>query len=158
MGTRLRTALLALGIAGAGAAAVEAQTSRAHFGPRLVYDFDAEELGIGVQVGIPVARRVELYPSFDYLFVDPGSLWSANLDFKYRVGRDDAGWLYVGSGLSIETRSVSGLSETDPGLNLILGAEPLRGTVHPFLELRGKLSDRSTFQIAGGFNITLPRN
>lgn len=143
---------LAIGIPGA----LSAQTSRSHVGPHLGYNFDAEELGIGAQLSVPVARRLEFYPSFDYYFVDPGSLWALNADLKYRVptsARSD--WLYVGGGLNLTTASRNGSDHTDAGANFLLGVESLRGIIHPFGEARLTLGDGSTFQIAAGLNITL---
>ncbi|MGE0440131.1 MAG: hypothetical protein AB7L66_07625 [Gemmatimonadales bacterium] len=150
--------LLALA-AGLGTTAAQAQTHRAHLGPRLSYNFDAEALAVGVQLGVPMARRLEFYPSFDVYFPDRGSLWGLNADFKYRVAQSrSADWLYLGSGLNLAHRRVGSADNTDAGLNLFAGAEPLRGRVHPFGEARLTLGDGSSFQIAGGLNITLGRH
>jgi len=46
-------------------------------------------------------------------------------------------------------------SNTDAGLNLIVGLESLKGWIHPFAEGRLTVGDESTFQIAGGLNFTL---
>lgn len=145
-----------VGLATAAPGALSAQTSRSHLGAHLGYNFDAEELGIGAQLGVPIARRLELYPSFDYYFVDPGSLWALNADLKYRVpttSRSD--WLYVGGGLNLTTAGRNGADHTDAGANFLLGVESLRGVIHPFGEARLTLGDGSTFQIAAGLNITL---
>jgi len=98
MRSNVRAALVALGLVVGVAASSEAQTNNLHIGPRLSFDFDAEEIGIGAQVGIPVGRRVELYPSFDYFFVDPGTLWSINADVKARIFGERLEWLYTGVG------------------------------------------------------------
>ncbi len=136
-----------------------AQTPRSHLGPHLSYNFDAEKFGIGAQFSAPLARRLEFYPSADVYFVDHGSLWALNVDLKYRVPTTDrSDWLYVGGGLNLTTAGANGSHTTDSGANLILGAESLRGVVHPFGEARLTLRDGSTFQIAGGLNITLGRH
>jgi len=154
---RTRTALavataLLLGTVGS----AEAQTSRLHIGPHVAYTFDAEELGLGGQFSLPLGQRLEFYPSFDVYFVDPGSFWALNADIKYRASSGGTlDWLYLGTGLNLANRSVNGNSNTDAGLNLIVGLESLKGWIHPFAEGRLTVGDESTFQIAGGLNFTL---
>ena len=157
MPSRLRLAALIVTLAAGAAVTAEAQTHRAHLGPRVSYPFDAEEVGLGAQVGLPIGRRLEFYPSIDVFFVDPGSLWALNADLKYRFGGQGMDWLYTGAGLNLATRSVSGNSETDGGLNLLLGVESLSGWVHPFAEGRLIVGDETGFQISGGLNFTLGR-
>lgn len=132
-----------------------AQTSRLHLGPRIGYNFDAEALTVGAQLSVPVGRHLEFYPSFDYHDVDRGSLYTINLDIKYRVAASNADWLYLGTGLGIATRSVGDADNSDAGLNLFLGAESLRGRIHPFGEARVMIADGSTAQLMGGLNFTL---
>jgi hypothetical protein len=155
MPTRLPSAILIAALAFGGATAAEAQTSRAHIGPHVSYNFDAEEVGLGAQVGLPIGQRLELYPSFDVYFVDPGSLWALNADIKYRFGGQGLDWLYTGGGLNITNSSFGGEDETDAGLNLLLGVESLKGKIHPFAEGRLTIGDESVFQLAGGLNFTL---
>lgn len=134
-------------------------TGRSHLGPRVSFNFDFDEVAIGAQFSTPIARRLEFYPSFDYYFVDPGSLWTLNADLKYRVSANrSADWLYLGGGLGFSRIDVGPAEDTDVGLNLLAGVEPLRGRVHPFAEGRLTLGDGSTFQISGGLNFTLGRH
>jgi hypothetical protein len=155
MRSNVRAALMALGLVVGVAASSEAQTNNLHIGPRLSFDFDAEEIGIGAQVGIPIGRRVELYPSFDYFFVDPGTLWSINADVKARIFGERLEWLYTGAGLGIERIELGPFDDTDPGVNLFVGAETLRGRIHPFAEARLRFADRNSFVLAAGLNFTL---
>jgi hypothetical protein len=155
MNTALRSAgLFALLLTG-GTVAAQAQTHRSHFGPRVSYDFDAEVTGLGVQLGLPVAHHLEFYPSFDVFLVDRGSSLGINADLKYRIGRADLSWLYVGTGLHIAHRSINSVSNNDSRLNLFTGVESLRGRVHPFGELRLMLGNGSSAQLAGGLNFTM---
>lgn len=136
-------------------ATASAQTNRLHLGPRIGYNFDAEALTVGAQLSVPVARHLEFYPSFDYHNVDVGSLYSINLDLKYRVAAANADWLYLGTGLGIVSRSVGDHDTSDAGLNLFIGAESLRGRVHPFGEARVTIQDGSQAMLVGGLNFTL---
>ena len=102
-----------------------------------------------------MARRIEIYPSFDYYFVDAGSLWQLNGDFKYYL-REEHNWFYVGAGVAVARASVGGFSDTNIGANLFGGFETLIWKkVHPYLEGRLTLSDNTAFQLAGGLNITI---
>ena len=148
----------ALGLALALAGTAEAQTNRLHLGPRISYQFDLKKIGIGVQFSAPIARHLEFYPSFDYFSADGGSSWNLNADLKYRVAGESVNWLYLGGGLNI-ARSGGGTNHhTRAGLNLLAGAESLKGRVHPFAEFRFTANDGSTGQIAAGLNFTLGRH
>jgi hypothetical protein len=150
---RLRQIVLSAGLLVFLAGAAHAQ--RPHIGGHVLYNFDVEEFGIGAQFSFPVARQLEFYPSFDYYFVDPGSLWQVNADLKYKL-REEHNWFYLGGGLGIARRSVNDFDNTDVGANLIGGWETLIGQrVHPYLEARLTLSEETAFQLAGGLNITI---
>ena len=148
----------ALVFASALAGTAQAQTDRLHLGPRISYQFDLEKIGIGAQLGLPIANHLEFYPSFDYFFVDVGSFWNLNADFKYRIAQPSIRWLYVGAGLNIARSRSGGSSATRAGLNLLAGAESLRGRVHPFAEFRFITNNGSSAQVAVGLNFTLARN
>ena len=151
----LRIAALTLALVTAHSAAASAQTNRMHIGPQLAYDFDFEEFGLGAQLSVPVARRLEFYPSFMWYFIGEGSLWNVNADLKYRVLSNQPHWLYLGTGLNISRFTNDGVGNTDAGLNLFAGAESLKGRIHPFGEARLIIGDGSRFQLAAGLNITL---
>ena len=146
---------LGLGLVAATVMAGAAHAQRPHIGGHLLYNFDVEEFGLGVQFSLPVARRLEVYPSFEYYFVDPGSLWQLNGDLKYKL-REEHNWFYLGGGVGIARRSVGNFDDTDVGANLFGGWETLIGQkIHPYLEGRLTLADDTRFQLAGGLNITI---
>jgi hypothetical protein len=142
----------------AAGAPLAAQTRNLHIGPHVAYNFDVEKVAVGAQFSVPLFHRVEFYPSFDYYFVDEGSLWALNGDLKYRVFPDRPRWLYVGAGINVARASFGNASDTEAGFNLLGGVESLRGRIHPFAEARLTLGDGSSFQLAGGINITLGRH
>lgn len=155
MSSRLRGTVLAFLLVPAITAVAHTQTRRLHIGPHVAYEFTNQDFAIGAQFSVPVAHHLEVYPSFDYYFVDPGSLWAVNADLKWRVARERPDWLYVGTGLNIARSSVGTLHHTDAGLNLIAGVESLKGRIHPFGEGRLIVSDETRFQLAAGLNFTL---
>ena len=120
-------------------------------GGHLGYNFDDAIAAVllGAQLSYPITPDVDLYPSFDYYFVDPGSLWSLNGDIKYRPPTRYGFW-YVGGGLNISHASVFGLGDTKVNLNLLTGLERRRRAVAPYVEARFILGDNSSFQLAGG--------
>lgn len=131
---------------------VEAQR-RTHVGPHVSYNFDAEKAGIGGQLGLPLTSRLDFYPSFDIFFVDQGSLFGLNADFK--IHPDPASALYLGAGLNLARLSVNGNSDTNAGLNLLGGLEASFGAIHPYAELRLILGDGSAVQLSTGLNFTI---
>jgi hypothetical protein len=145
----------ALVLASAFGGVAQAQTERLHLGPRLSYQFDLEKVGVGAQFSAPIMRYLEFYPSADYFFVSDGSYWSLNADLKYRIAAASVRWLYLGAGLNLARSSHGGASDTNAGLNLLAGAESLKGRVHPFGEFRFTVGDGSTAQVAVGLNFTL---
>jgi len=140
--------LLAVAVAGT----AQAQTKELHLGPRVSYQFDLDEVGVGAQFSLPIASHLEFYPSFDVFFTSPNSLWSFNADLKWRALAQSASWLYIGTGLNIME---SGGDGSNAGLNLFAGIESLKGRVHPFGELRFIVNDNSTAQVSAGLNFTL---
>lgn len=137
------------------AGSAEAQTTNLHIGPRVSYQFDLKKPGIGVQLGVPLIRYLEFYPSLDYFFVDVGSFAVVNADLKYRIATESINWLYVGGGLNVRRSGAGGLTATRAGVNALVGVEPLQGRIHPFGEFRFTVNNGSTAQISAGLNFTL---
>jgi hypothetical protein len=128
------------------ASRMDAQRIGAHLG----YNFDVEEVLLGAQGTWPITPVVALYPSFDYYFVDPGSLWSLNVDVKFRPP-SRSGALYVGGGFNYSRASFAGNSASDNGFNLLVGLEGRRTRSTPYVEAKIILGDGNSFQIVGGF-------
>lgn len=154
MSIRASRLLFALVLATGTAGTAQAQQGSLHLGPRMSYQFDLEEFAIGAQLSVPVVRGIELYPSFDYYFVDPGSFWNINADLKYRPSAS-ASWLYLGGGVNIARATIGDATSSDAGVNGFVGMESRRGRVHPFAEFRYTNNDGSTAQISFGLNFTL---
>jgi len=142
---RILTAV-ALLVCAAGVARVEAQ--RSHFGVRGGYNFDMEEGSIGAQLHLPLSSSIELYPSFDYYFVNTGNLVGFSGDLKFRTPGTP---LYFGGGLNV----LSGGGNSDTGFDLLGGFETRYGQTHPFVEARALIHDGSSLQLLFGLNVTL---
>lgn len=150
MTTRLLGSVLLLLGCAAGSSPVYAQ--RSHFGPHIAYNFDMKQTAIGAQLHMPIGRRVELYPSFDYYLVDSGSLLGLSVDLKFWTPREP---LYLGGGLNVLRAGAGGSSNSDTGFDLFGGLETRYGRTHPYVELRGLFHNASSLQGAFGLNITL---
>lgn len=151
--------LLVMAILGlAGTAQAQRRTGRGvldppRVGPHLGYNFDADALTVGVQATLPLSARVEIYPSFDYYAINPGTLWAINLDVKLRPPTRTSA-LYVGGGIDYLHTNADGGSG-DVNLNFLGGLEARRRPFFPYVEGRLTLGSGSTFQIVGGFNFKL---
>ncbi|HEY2805393.1 MAG TPA: hypothetical protein VGI92_05990 [Gemmatimonadales bacterium] len=155
MTSRLSAILMMLLLLAALAPSLAAQAPRFHLGPHLSYNFDAKVIGIGPQLSIPVASHLEFYPSFEYFFVNSGSLWGLNADLKYRLPAGKWSWVYLGGGPNLTRSSIANISHTDSHLGLLAGFESRHGRVHPYAEFRALVGHGSTSQVAVGLNFTL---
>jgi hypothetical protein len=156
MTSRIRAVAVGLALLVGVSAAAEAQSGPMQFGPRVGYNFDAEEFSIGAHLIKPLTSAIAIYPSFDYFLVDAGTLFGINADLRYQMPAENLQWLYLGAGLGITRFSYEGFSNTDTGLNLIGGFQPV-GTsrIKPFAEARLGIGDGSSFAVFGGISIPL---
>jgi len=74
---------------------------------------------------------------------------------KYRLTPGAPLQFYVGGGLNVLRPSAGGTSSTDTGWDLFGGLESRRSYIHPYVEARALLHDRSTLQVNAGLNFTL---
>ena len=148
--------LLVAGLLLTGALQAQRRTTRGgslepvRLGPHIGYNFDADALTLGAQVTLPITQRLELYPTFDYYAISPGSAWALNADVKYRPPTR-VGALYVGGGFGYLRAGATG----DVNVNLVGGIESLRRAVVPYAEARIILGNGSAFQVVGGFSFKL---
>ena len=128
-----------------------------HVGVRLGYDFDSEDVLLGSSITVPMTSRIDFFPSIDLYLPDEGSRTGFNGDLKYRFSSTGSTGLYMGGGLNVLTRHVGDFSDTDLGVNALLGLEERLGRVHPFIEGRVRIHDESGVLLIGGLNITFGR-
>lgn len=147
-----RITLVALALLGSACGHATAQ--RSHVGLHGGYHFDLDEGLIGAQLHLPLTPSIELYPSFDYYFVEGGKLLGFNGDLKFRA---PGGPLYFGGGVNVLRTSPAGggPGTSDTGFNLFGGFETRYGRTHPYVEARGLFHDTTSLQLAFGINITL---
>lgn len=127
---------------GGGAAA------RPEIGGHAGYNFDAEVAFAGAQMAIPVAKKVDFYPSFDYYFLDQAT-WALNFDARLRPQVANRNG-YIGGGINLTHQT-----DTDTNVNLFAGVEGRRGNLRPYAEARLIFGNGTTFQIQGGLSVPL---
>ena len=144
----IRRILTAVALLVCAAGVTRSDAQRSHFGVRGGYNFDLDEGSIGAQLHMPLSSSIELYPSFDYYFVNTGNLLGISGDLKFRT---PGAPLYVGGGLNVLT----GDGNSDTGFDLFGGLETRYGQTHPFVEARALFHDSSALQLLFGLNVTL---
>lgn len=155
---RLTVVLASLvGLMAAASPSVASAQQSTHVGARIGYNFDSREALLSANLTVPMASWVEFYPSLDVYTPEQGNKIGFNGDVKVSFPIVGGPQFYAGGGLGVVNRTVGSFSNTDVGANLLMGLESRQGWVHPFVEGKVLLHDRSTFQMVGGLNLTLGR-
>ncbi|HEX6201011.1 MAG TPA: hypothetical protein VF150_12155 [Thermoanaerobaculia bacterium] len=121
---------------------------------------DVEEAFIGAGILTDVTGNWYFNPNVEYVFVDPGSLWTLNGDFHYDFLQEGNWSFWAGAGPAIIFRDFDDDgrrgrrgdddSETDFGANLLAGVGMVRGTVRPYGQVKVVLSDDTEAVLAVG--------
>jgi hypothetical protein len=112
---------------------------------------------LGVHLQLPIARRLDFYPSMDVYFPNTGTRLGFNADLRYRFPVESAVQPYVGGGLNWLHRSVNDVNNDDVGASLFGGISTQLGTAYPFMEGRVLLQDNTSFQLSAGVAFRLYR-
>ena len=132
-------------------------------GPLLAYHTDAEAVGIGAYVGIPIASvpGLAIVPDFTWFFPDGFDYFEINGDvaYNFEVGPDSPVTPFAFAGLNIARTSVEAggfsASSTDVGLNLGGGVNFVAGSLAPFAGAKFEIQDATGFVIFGGLGFQL---
>jgi len=120
---------------------------------------DVEEAFVGFGILTPVTDRWFFNPNVEYVFVDPGSLWTLNGDFHYDFAQSGNMTFWAGAGPAIIFRDFDDDgrrgrrdddNETDFGANLLAGVGAVRGAVRPYGQVKVILSDETEAVLAFG--------
>lgn len=98
----------------------------------------------------PLVDRLHFRPNVEVGFGDDLTLIAANMEFVYKFPRRGAWGLYAGGGpaLNVYMFDEADDSETDAGLNLLIGVEQARGL---FFEFKMGLVDSPDFKFGVGW-------
>lgn len=118
-------------------------------------DSDAGFIGGGILTGLTAGWYFN--PNLEYVFVDPGSLWTVNADFHYDFTRAGGWSIWAGGGPALVVRDFGNdrrhrgdNTTTDFGFNALAGIGLLRGPVRPFAQAKILLSDETEGVLAIG--------
>jgi hypothetical protein len=148
-----KTAFKALGlgtillISLVGTSVVQAQTV-SHWGVRAGVYFDETEFFLGVEALMPMTGNWYFNPNIEHAFGDQ-SLTTINADIHYDFRTPgtwrDGGFLWVGAGIA----ALLG-SDSDIGVNLLLGYGTQWGAAIPYVQLKGIIADDSQVVLGAG--------
>lgn len=117
---------------------------------------DAEAGFLGGELLWGVTRQWYFNPNLEYVFVDRGDLYTANLDFHYDFNTGNPFYVWAGGGPAFIVRGADDdcrrcEDETDVGLNLLGGVGFGRGqALRPYIQGKVILSDETEAAIAVG--------
>ena len=133
-------------------------------GPLLAYHTDAEAIGVGAFIAIPVPQLSEgfaIVPDFMWFFPDGFDYFEVNGDLAYffPVAADSPVSPFAFAGINISRTSVDlgafgEASSTDVGLNLGGGVE-FPGTISPFAGAKFEIQDATGFVLFGGISFAI---
>lgn len=149
--------------------AAAAQASRKEQGDKLLFGPHAEfatndfDFGIGAQLSVPVANRIDILPTFDFYF--PGNdvtafSFDGTVRFWPKINVKNAG-LYAGAGFNwthvkVDLPAPFGdVSDSEVGLSLLGGWMFKQVSLLPFAQMRVVIGDADRVEFGGGINFRL---
>lgn len=114
-------------------------------GVRAGYYSDTEEAFLGVEALTNVGASGWYFnPNLEFVFVDPGELFTLNGDFHYDFWSDGDWNAWAGAGPALIFReNRRGDDETDFGVNVIAGLGARRGAVRPYVQGKVLIADET---------------
>ena len=123
------------------------------WGPEVSLGTDTD-LGLGARAEFDFSgSALTIIASFDYYFPDgPATSWeiNGNLIYNFTIPSAPTVTPYAGGGLNIGHVSSDGVSDTDPGLNLLGGTRFDAGSIMPFVEIKFTIEGVEQFVVTGG--------
>ena len=126
-----------------------------HIGTRAGYDFQTDEVILGAHFTVPISTQIEFYPSLELYLPDRGNKIGFNGDVKVMLPTRASYDLYAGGGLGIVNQNLGDVSNTDLGVNLLVGIGSRVGRIHPFGEAKLLIHDDTQLVLFAGVNFTL---
>ncbi|MCB1692906.1 MAG: hypothetical protein KDI19_09075 [Pseudomonadales bacterium] len=112
---------------------------------------DGDDPLVGIGYEMPIGPRLSIVPNAEYVFVDPGDMYTVNVDSKYSLNPSAANPMWVGAGLGLIHRSYFNDSN-DAAFNLLWGIDfdSYGDTMTPFISTKAAFSDDSEFAVNFG--------
>ncbi len=143
-------ALVALGAIVAASTAAAAVTADVRAG--LYPNADAVSVGGGVLTNLGDSDRWFFNPNLDVAMGDRRNIVAMSGDFHYDIPTHGtmSFWMGAGPAVLVSDWKDESTSETHLGINVLTGLGAKRGSVRPFAQLRGTMSDDSQVALSGG--------
>ena len=139
-----------------GLVAATAGVSHAHTDVELRggYYSDVDEGFVGGGLLTSMGSGWDFNPNLEWVLVENADYMTVNGDVHYDFTRDSsAPAVWAGGGVALlhtETDGPRSVSDTDLGMNLFGGIGAKHGSVRPFFQVKGTLSDESETSLALG--------
>lgn len=153
-----RTLALALVVLALPAAALAQSRVGTAIGPRVGVSSSPDQLVLGGQLDLgEIAPDLTLTPNLELGFGDDITVVQLNGDLHYHFLIQGSPWRpYAGGGLGIAFYDADRASDTEVGLNVILGAiVPTRSGSRFFTELKLGIADLPDLKLLVGWNFAL---
>src|SRR5688572_21927691 len=118
----------------------------------LYTDDDAVGVGAGILTGVADSHSWFFNPNVEAAFGDDANVMSLNGDVHYDFADTEDVTFWLGGGPAVIMTDPEGDddSDTDAGLNLLTGLGDKDGSIRPYAQLRGLISDENELVLAGG--------
>ena len=113
---------------------------------------NSDGVGLGAGILTPIGdRNYRWYanPNAE-VAVSGDNLVSLNGDFHYDVSHQSTTSVWVGAGPALIMQDHHGDNETNLGMNLLAGMGKTRGSMRPYGQFKGVISDNSGVALMGG--------
>jgi len=114
---------------------------------------NADAVAVGAGILADMGRNTGWYfnPNIEVAMGDSRDIVAVSGDVHYDFNHTRNTSLWVGAGPAVlVTNREFGDDETDLGVNVLTGFGARRGSIRPFAQLRGTMSDQNQVAIAGG--------
>jgi hypothetical protein len=113
---------------------------------------EAIGVGAGILTGMGDSHSWFFNPNVEAAFGDEADVMSLNGDVHYDFAdtKDLTFWLGGGPALVMSNPDGNADTDTDAGLNLLTGFGDKDGSVRPYAQVRGLISDENEVVLAGG--------
>jgi len=132
------------------ASSLGSANAQTRFGVRGGFYLDRDEPFVGAHLVHKIQRGWMFNPNFEYVLVEPGSLFTINADLQYDLPSRSNATFWLGGGLGISHFSLEALKNTDTGLNLSMGVRFGRQPATPFLQVKVIMLDEAQLVLGGG--------
>lgn len=129
---------------------VESLDAQTRLGIRGGIYFDRDEPFVGGHLLHELDNNWIFNPNFEYILVETGSLYTINFDLHHDLPSKSNTIFWFGGGLGINRFILENFSNTDLGLNILMGMSFGRGRSIPFLQFKVMVFEETELALGAG--------